>query len=272
LLTERRIPPGGEGKIEVKFNTRGKHGRITKSINVPSNDPAAPRTTLRVSAEIETLLTLVPSVLSLGELGRGDSVERTLEVTGKLADSVKLVDIGAVPGISLKMAPSQRDGRRFVAITATVGADAVLGRQLNSAALVRTDDPKVSSLRLNVRANLVGNVYARPPRAHVRSLAGAPPAQLRFDVLGRGTSRFKILSARDDRNLLSPTVAALKQGQHYRVTAELPQTPLTGNTHGTVLIETDDKEMPTLRVPYTIVAQGRRPGAAPIKRPQRPSH
>lgn len=53
LLSADKIEPGQHGQIEVKFDTRGYGGRVSKYIFVDSNDPAEPRVQLEVTADIE---------------------------------------------------------------------------------------------------------------------------------------------------------------------------------------------------------------------------
>lgn len=53
LVSEDKLAPGKQGQIEVKFDTRGYGGRVSKYIFVDSNDPAQPRVQLEVTADIE---------------------------------------------------------------------------------------------------------------------------------------------------------------------------------------------------------------------------
>ncbi len=53
LVSEDKLAPGQKGQIEVKFDTRGYGGRVSKYIFVDSNDPTQPRIQLEVSADIE---------------------------------------------------------------------------------------------------------------------------------------------------------------------------------------------------------------------------
>lgn len=39
LLSQRNIPPGGDGEIKVTFDPRGYRGKIKKTVSVYSNDP-----------------------------------------------------------------------------------------------------------------------------------------------------------------------------------------------------------------------------------------
>ncbi len=54
LLSADKIPPGKEGRVEIKFDTRGYGGKVTKLLYVDSNDPERNRQQLQVGADIET--------------------------------------------------------------------------------------------------------------------------------------------------------------------------------------------------------------------------
>jgi hypothetical protein len=45
------VPPGGEGKLEVEFNTSGRSGMQTKTITVKSN-ASVPEVILKITAEV----------------------------------------------------------------------------------------------------------------------------------------------------------------------------------------------------------------------------
>jgi len=53
LASDDHVAPGKEGKIEVKFDSQGYGGEISKVIYVDTNDPGQPRMMLEVTADIE---------------------------------------------------------------------------------------------------------------------------------------------------------------------------------------------------------------------------
>lgn len=53
LVSEDQVAPNKQGQIEVKFDTRGYGGRVSKYIFIDSNDPTQPRVQLEVTADIE---------------------------------------------------------------------------------------------------------------------------------------------------------------------------------------------------------------------------
>lgn len=87
LASEEKIAPGKEGKIEVKFDTRGYGGQISKLIYVDSNDPGAPRKSLEVSVDIEIppapKIDLNPYNYDAGLIVEGEEVRANLKIMNK---------------------------------------------------------------------------------------------------------------------------------------------------------------------------------------------
>jgi hypothetical protein len=53
LVSADKIQPGKEGRIEIKFDTRGYGGPVSKLVYVDSNDPGEAHRQLEVAADIE---------------------------------------------------------------------------------------------------------------------------------------------------------------------------------------------------------------------------
>jgi hypothetical protein len=87
LLSADKIPPGKEGKIEVKFDTRGYGGQVSKLLYVDSNDPQQSRQQLQVTADIETppapRIDLDPYNYDAGLVIEGEGILANLTVMNK---------------------------------------------------------------------------------------------------------------------------------------------------------------------------------------------
>ena len=46
------IPPGGKGRIDLKFDTRHPHGRVKKRAIVLTNDPESPKVLIEVIMDV----------------------------------------------------------------------------------------------------------------------------------------------------------------------------------------------------------------------------
>lgn len=87
LLSADKIPPGKEGKIEVKFDTRGYGGQVAKLLYIDSNDPDRARQQLQVAADIETppapRIEIDPYNYDAGLAVQGEGILANLKIMNK---------------------------------------------------------------------------------------------------------------------------------------------------------------------------------------------
>ncbi len=87
LVSDRSIPPGKSGKIEVKFDSRGYGGQITKVVTVQSNDPKDPQRPLEIKAEIEippsAKIEIDPYNYDAGLMVEGDELLADLKIMNR---------------------------------------------------------------------------------------------------------------------------------------------------------------------------------------------
>jgi len=87
LASEEKIDPGKEGKIGIKFDTRGYGGLVNKMIFVESNDPKEARKQLQISADIETppaaRIEINPYNYDAGLIVAGEELKVNLKIMNK---------------------------------------------------------------------------------------------------------------------------------------------------------------------------------------------
>src|SRR4030042_2566890 len=87
LVSAEKIQPGKEGRIEIKFDTRGYGGQVRKLIYVDSNDPGATHRQLEVAADIEIppspRIDLDPFNFDAGLVVEGEEVKANLKIMNK---------------------------------------------------------------------------------------------------------------------------------------------------------------------------------------------
>ena len=52
IISKNEIPPGGEGKIKVEFDSTTQLGKTRRSVRIISNDPIHPKTYLNIFADV----------------------------------------------------------------------------------------------------------------------------------------------------------------------------------------------------------------------------
>ena len=86
---DRSIPPGGEGKITLRVNTRGYDGRIRKTARIYTNDPKIPQDTFVIEALIKTPIVMSERVVFL-QGSTQETITRTVDIKGDLNKPLKL--------------------------------------------------------------------------------------------------------------------------------------------------------------------------------------
>jgi hypothetical protein len=143
----RIIPPGGEGTIDVTFDSTGEHGPQKRTITVYSNDPVQPVTTLTLTADVAAALAAEPPRLYVGHVRRGAPAPNSVRLVGPEVAAARAVEAtGTVLEASLDGAAAQRTP---ATIRVTVKPHAPLGR-FREELLVRTQDTRQPLLAIPV--------------------------------------------------------------------------------------------------------------------------
>ncbi len=86
---DRAIPPGGEGEITLKIDTKGYEGKIRKKAKVYTNDPRNKFEVLRIEAFVKAVISLSPKHVSLK--GMADrKITKTVTVRAEQDKPLKL--------------------------------------------------------------------------------------------------------------------------------------------------------------------------------------
>jgi hypothetical protein len=87
LVSADKIQPGKEGRIEIKFDTRGYGGQVNKLVYVDSNDPGEAHRQLQVAADIEIppapRIDLDPYNYDAGLAVEGEEIRANLKIMNK---------------------------------------------------------------------------------------------------------------------------------------------------------------------------------------------
>jgi hypothetical protein len=93
VMSENELEPGEQGTIKVVFRSGRYRDKVTKRIYVDTNDPAAPRVTLTVTAQVKIEVVVSPPGVYVGLLQRGEKVERSVTMRPVEADSFRIVEV-----------------------------------------------------------------------------------------------------------------------------------------------------------------------------------
>ncbi len=162
LVSDEKLAPGKQGKIEVKFDTRGYGDRVSKHIFVDSNDPAQERVQLEVSADIEVppapRVDIDPYNYDAGLILAGDELRAPLKVMnkGELELRVEFNHRNAAFFVRGKPAPSPLKiaARKEAAVEVRIPAQDRTGT-VREYILIKSNDPMRSTLSLYLTGYII---------------------------------------------------------------------------------------------------------------------
>ena len=280
VLKNKEVLPGGEGEIEVTFDTNHRGGDNRKTITVFSNDTTTPRAEFEIRANVETLLSLVPAFIRLNpDLGKEQVAESWL--TGKLKDQAKL-KIGETTGdteVSVALAEkkledgSLQQGVRFKITGKKVGFG-------NGNLILETGLPKPDKLQIGFHWTVAGNIQVVPAQLYFSSKMG--PASERIIRVSSRKTDFKLREARVVSGPFVAKIVTPDAGVGYEVHVNLKKdvdpAPSAVAEIGKLELVSNDTLEPKKEIPLRLAPQFSPPGmrggphGEPPRPPMPPSH
>jgi len=94
LMSDKVLAPNDTGKLSISFNTTGQTGHRSKQVYVMSNDPGNPRLTITFSADVMTVLDIMPKVISFNNSKVDSTYTQTVTIKNPSAsDPVNLLSV-----------------------------------------------------------------------------------------------------------------------------------------------------------------------------------
>jgi len=248
LASSKNIGPGEEGEIRATFKTKGYQGRSTKAIRVQTNDPNVANITLRLTGEILTEVMVKPRSLNFGNLKRGTTTGREIDVTFSSDEEIQIKKIESTSEhFKTAVEPYESEAGRGAKITVSAKADIPLGR-IKEKILVHTTSSKSPTLTVPIYVYVQGDITVSPMVLSFSktSAGGVKERDLKVSTTAEA---FAILDVEVKEDLFSAEVETVEQGKEYSIKVMLNEEASEGRIHEALLIHTDNKEQPEIRVP-----------------------
>jgi hypothetical protein len=156
LITEKEVPPGSKGKIEVTFDTQGYRGRLYKDIFVSTNDPAMRRASLRIYGNIQLDLVIRPNSIYSGFRDKSEILSQEITLTNQGKNPVRLLEvISQHPEVSPEITDSRTiEPGAKLPISIKLKLPETENRFLGQL-ILRTDHPKHKEIVIPVRLQIM---------------------------------------------------------------------------------------------------------------------
>jgi hypothetical protein len=149
---DRAVPPGGEGKIILRLDTRGYEGRIRKAARVYTNDPGNRMDTLSVEVFVKTPILVSPrSVFIQGKAK--EVLTRSVNITGDLGKPLRIEPVDFNLNHRLEYTIEELSPGKHYRINFTTIPNAV--DHYHGRLLLKTNYPEKPQLSILVRGRFI---------------------------------------------------------------------------------------------------------------------
>ncbi len=249
MASSKEIPPGGEGRIDVKYKTALKVGSKTQTISVHCNVPGQRVVKLRLKMNIHAVLALEPYRMKFGRLRKDTEYPvKYATLIGSEKDNVKIISVESVNEfIEVENGVFESGDKNKEQVKVTILPGMRVG-QFNDRIIIKTDHEKIKSLKLYVSGEVVGNILLS--RNHISF--GMFKRGKRYEKSIRLTAaqgvNFKVLDVKSAIPELHTTVTPIKDGTQYKISAYIEPDFKGDVLEGNIQIATDDENQKTIEV------------------------
>lgn len=252
-LMDDRLDPGEQTILRARLPLKGLSGVQRKRIVLVSNDPAQPRTTLRLTGEALAELDLRPRRIFWGNLREDAADEATVEVRFREGEHYRV--LGARSSSPLFVADAETaDGKATGRIKVRTVPPLSRGG-FEETLTVLTDHPRFGATMIPMSGRVIGEIYTVPDE-----IVLAPsnrPVDRTIMVYSAGKRKFSVLRADPPATNIEAAIrSSLFSGWRVELKNIIPDPALDGKR---VVITTDYAPAPELAVPLRI----REPEPAP---------
>ena len=247
MVGKETLAPGDDTELEVTFNTTGLKGMARKSVQVASDDPAAPLQTLSFQAEVLPDITTSTDQVWFGDLAPKDCRKASVKLESTNNRPIILDDVVLSKAPWLGVATREENSTLWVDFE--LHADRLPPGALSGSDSVtlKIRSPRPSVIQLNAVWERHLPVKVTPPRVVWSETAGQELST--YVVLKNWQDQpFRILSVRTSSPLvrvigIQPRAASSKG---FRV--ELDRSAPPGNYSETVFLTLDTPGHPELEI------------------------
>ncbi len=256
MLSEKTIPPQGDGEIKVTYSA-GKHkGQQSKSITVESNDPEQPSLALKVQGNVKEAVVCTPNRLNFGNVVQGESATQQIFVTAGEGERVKVQSVESTnEHMSASFSKGKQGDKSGYLVDVNLSPKTPRGR-VNAQLKINTDNEHAKMVEISAMATITGEIAMTPERISLVIQRGEsnPGSFLSVEKMkGEGLSITKVESSLENVTSKIQTVTA---GKLYKIEINAnPQIPI-GHSNGTISIYTNDPNDPKIDVPLNLTVRG----------------
>jgi hypothetical protein len=244
---DKRVEPGGTGKIPIQFNSGGYAGQIHKSVSVACNDPAQPGVTLTLQAIIGKSFDISPqyAVFNLPPDGQSNQT-RVIRIINNSDRAVTVSDpTCASPAFKMEL-QTVREGKEFE-LRVTAIASNVTG-SVSAPVTLKTSSEKMPSLSLVAVAMIQPWFSLKPLQIMLPATPLSQAMEFPVMIQNNGTHSVVLSEPRVNAGGAAVQLTEMESGRQFKLALVLPA-GFQSQAGVQVTVKSSNPRFPLLTIP-----------------------
>jgi hypothetical protein len=237
------VPPGGESKIHVTFDTTGFSGTKEKSVQILTSDPVNGRLEVKLRGRIETDVVVEPPFVAFGDIvgSQGSIAPKRVAVSVRAGADVVLGDVQTFgTGITVTPVTSEPTKKVFdIALAAGIPPGALRERIVVATSV----GGKEKSLNIPIVASVKREISLRPETISFGIISGTEPLIRKATLTNFGGKPVAVVSVKSSDPALSARYKTVDNGRNFLLELRLDPQRVTTDFRGTVTVITDRQDV-----------------------------
>ena len=259
MLSDKNIPPGETGEILLEYDTKGKKGSTTQSVDIRTNNPEKRWVRLTLSATVKAGTIVVPEKLWLDEIAVGEAISRELLVVDQ-GDKTLIVEKIDVPeGIIAEIMPIREDStvKYSIPIVLTIKSGTTPG-YFEKLVTIHTNDSKKNKIIVPVSGLILSEIKALPPTIFFGEVKPNTMVVREITLSPTNEKRLEIARATSASPYISTEVKTIENGSKFKLVATLQSPGMNTTVRDNIPIYINENDEPTMEIPvYARVVGGK---------------
>jgi hypothetical protein len=158
---DRTIPPGGVGQITLKVNTTGYGGKVTKSAQVTSNDPAQRKSRIYLAINVRNYIIVEPATKVLLRGTVGEDIRRVVSIRRSDDQPLEITKVESNLGSAIDYKLNRKgDSQEYELELVSTATDR---KTASGFITLHTNHPKKKVVKLSIHIRVRPELEAWPP-------------------------------------------------------------------------------------------------------------
>lgn len=248
LLTDKKVPPGGMGKIKIEYDTLGRKGKTKHGAAIRTNDQDNKLVNLAIAAIVKSSVKVLPDRLWMDEIAMGETIIREILVIDPGDSTLTVGSVTTPEGINAKILPEKQKPYRSIPVQLVINAGNNRGA-FEKHITIMTNDPDKPAIQIPISGTVLGEAKVFPPVVFFGQTEPGKKITRQATITSTNCNRLDITNVSANSPYISTELTPVEHGKKYTLTATMLSPEPNTTVRDNLRVYVNGKDSPVLEIP-----------------------